>query len=120
MGDEITNPHLREVCQDGYVLKVTNRNEDFDILSIRFHISVDLSLFCLNHLQNHFRQDSKDPSFTDAQNLLILHMAKVLLEIKFNSFKFILIFHPGRLGCARATAEHPWRVGKKKTFLEIF
>jgi len=52
VGNEIKNPHLKsEVCTDGYVLKVTNR------------------------------QDSKDPAFTDAQNLLILHMAKAGLAV---------------------------------------
>jgi len=51
VGNEIKNPHLKDVCQDGYVLKVTNR------------------------------QDSKDPGFTDAQNLLILHMAKAGLAV---------------------------------------
>ena len=61
--DEINNPHLKEICQDGYVLKVTNRFVFFLVFSF-------VEMFPL-------RQDSKDPSFTDAQNLLILHMAKV-------------------------------------------
>lgn len=40
-----TNPHISSVWQDGYILKVTNR------------------------------VDSKDPSFSDAQNQMILHIA---------------------------------------------
>ena len=44
--------------------------------------NADLELSCyqkLRHHHWHFRQDSKDPSFTDAQNLMIVHMAKVLV-----------------------------------------
>ena len=48
---ETTNPHIREVCQDGYILKVTNW------------------------------QDSKDVDFFDAQNEMILHMAGAGLDV---------------------------------------
>jgi len=48
---DTTNPNLDTVSEDGYILKVTNR------------------------------QDSKDPAFTDAQNLMILHMAKAGLSV---------------------------------------
>jgi len=48
---DTTNPNLDTVSEDGYILKVTNR------------------------------QDSKDPAFTDAQNLMILHMAKAGLAV---------------------------------------
>ena len=64
----------------GYVLKVTNWHWIF-IKILNLHFS---SLYKWNcqfrhyHWHFHFRQDSKDPTFTDAQNLLILHMAKVL------------------------------------------
>ena len=67
--DEINNPHLKEICQDGYVLKVTNRFVFFLVWNDNLVFSF-VEMFPL-------RQDSKDPSFTDAQNLLILHMAKV-------------------------------------------
>jgi len=45
------NPHITEVCQDGYVLKVTNW------------------------------QDSKDVEFSDAQNEMILRMARAGLDV---------------------------------------
>ena len=61
MGDEIKNPHLREVCQDGYVLKVTNRHKDFEILSIRFHIPMDLSLFFFQSFTRSLQAGFKRP-----------------------------------------------------------
>jgi len=46
MSDKVNNENIGELNKPGYVLKVTNS------------------------------QDSKDPDFTDAQNLMILHMAQ--------------------------------------------
>jgi len=48
MQSKTSNPNITEINSPGYVLKVTNS------------------------------QDSKDPDFTDAQNLMILHMAEEL------------------------------------------
>ena len=58
----------------GYVLIVTNWHWTFIKILNQWNCQ-----FRHYHWHFHFRQDSKDPAFTDAQNLLILHMAKVLL-----------------------------------------
>ena len=76
------------------VLKVTNGHLIF-IKVLEFYVIIDAitpemelsscQKFCHRHCHNDSRQDSKDPAFTDAQNLLILHMAKVLFW--FNGYK---------------------------------
>lgn len=49
--EKTSNPNIQSICAEGYILKVTNRH------------------------------DSKDPAFTDAQNLMIMHMAKAGLAV---------------------------------------
>ena len=131
VGDEVNNPHLKEICQDGYVLKVTNR---FFFSRVIWQSCL---LFCWNvpaqarfkgpllhrrakpahppHGQGECsicRDDSQ--RFCRQQNLERINVQSLFEKCLCSEFTLLCVIWTllsGRLGCSWATEKRPRRVG---------